>query len=81
MTRGFKRSELRGDVDGAEAIYAEMQARVKTDDFPRVALAIAADDLGRIDDAIAYAIESVQRCDFTVLLWTVHTWCRRMAFD
>ena len=61
---------LRGDLDGAEAIYAEMQARVKTDDFSRMTLAIAADDIGRVDEAIAYAIESVECCDNTGPFWT-----------
>ena len=65
---------LRGDLDGAEAIYAEMQARVKTDDFSRMTLAIAADDIGRVDEAIAYAIESVQRCDYTIPMWTRTAW-------
>ena len=65
---------LLGDVDGAEAVYAEMRARVKTDDFSRMTLAIAADDLGRVDEAIAYAIASVQRCDFTLPFWMRSSW-------
>ena len=35
-----------------------------------MALAVAADALGRTDDAIAYAIESVRRCDNSLILWT-----------
>ena len=65
---------LRGDIAGAEAMYAEMQARLRNDDVSRMTLAIAADDIGRVDDAIGYAFESVQRCDFTIPFWSRRSW-------
>jgi hypothetical protein len=51
-----------------------MQARVKNDDFSRMTLAIAADDVGRVDEAIAYAFESVQRSDLTIAFWSRSSW-------
>ena len=59
-----------GDRMRAEGLYAELQARSLTDDVSRMALALAADALGREDEAITYALESVRRCDFTIPFWT-----------
>ncbi len=53
----------RVDVASAEAIYAEMQWRSRTDDVSQMTLAVVA-------DAIALAFESVPRSDFTLLCWT-----------
>jgi serine/threonine protein kinase/tetratricopeptide (TPR) repeat protein len=60
---------MRGDVERAEAIYAELLARTKTDVVTRMMLSVAADAIGRVDEAIAHAIESVQRADFIVFCW------------
>lgn len=42
----------------------------QTDEVSRLGVLIAADALGRTDEAIAYAIESVERCDNTGPYWT-----------
>ncbi len=60
----------RGQLNLAEAIYAELQARAQTEQVSCMVLALAADQLGRTDEAIAYAIESVERSDNTGPLWT-----------
>jgi serine/threonine-protein kinase len=60
----------RGEQALAEAVYVELQARAQTEEVSRFILAFAADALGRTDDAIAYAIESVQRCDNAGPYWT-----------
>ena len=60
----------RGEQALAEAVYVELQARAQTEDVSRFTLAFAADALGRTDEAIAYAIESVQRCDNAGPYWT-----------
>jgi serine/threonine-protein kinase len=54
-----------GQQSLAHAVYDELIARSKTDVVPRVLLAAAADGLGRSDEAMSYAIESVRRCDTT----------------
>ena len=59
----------RGDVASAEAMYAELQWRSRTDDVSRMALAVAADAVGRVGNAIAYAIESMHRGDFILFCW------------
>jgi serine/threonine-protein kinase len=59
----------RGEQALAEAVYVELQARALTEDVSRFTLAFAADALGRTDEAIAYAIESVQRCDSPGPYW------------
>ncbi|AMW03938.1 hypothetical protein GEMMAAP_01945 [Gemmatimonas phototrophica] len=59
-----------GDRIRAEGLYAELQARALTDDVSNMALALAADALGRVDEAITYALESVRCCDFTIPFWT-----------
>ena len=61
---------VQGDFVRAEGLYAELRARSLTDDVSRMALALAADALGRADEAITYALESVRRCDFTIPFWT-----------
>ena len=60
----------RGEFARAEAVYVELQARAQTEEVPRFVLSLAADALGRTDEAIAYAIESVERCDYTGPYWT-----------
>lgn len=55
----------RGEQALAEAVYVELQARAQTEEVSRFVVSIAADALGRTDEAIAYAIESVERCDST----------------
>ncbi len=61
---------INGDARRADAAYAELQARAEVDTVQRSALAIAASYLGRVDDAIAYALESVERCDALNPGWT-----------
>ena len=56
---------LRGERSLAEAVYTELHARSKTNLVPNILLSVAADGIGRADEAIAYAIESVKRCDTT----------------
>jgi len=53
----------RGARSLGEAVYTELQARSQTELVSRMVLAFAADHLGRVDEAIAYAIESVDCCD------------------
>jgi serine/threonine-protein kinase len=60
----------RGDRRRAEAVYAELKARVETDIVPGSSLALLADALGYVDEAIEWALESVRRCDFTAPFWT-----------
>ena len=60
----------RGDRRRAEAVYAELKARVETDIVPGSSLAVLADSLGYLDEAIEWALESVRRCDFTAPFWT-----------
>lgn len=60
----------RGEPALAEAVYAELQARAQTEEVPRFVLSFAADALGRTDEANAYAIASVERCDNTGPYWT-----------
>ncbi len=60
----------RGEPALAEAVYAELQARAQTEEVSRFLLSFAADALGRTDEAIAFAIESVERCDGTGPYWT-----------
>ncbi|MCO4099484.1 MAG: hypothetical protein HEQ38_08815 [Gemmatimonas sp.] len=60
----------RGQPKLAEAIYAELQARAQTEQVSCMVLALAADTLGRMDEAIDYAIESVARSDNTGPFWT-----------
>lgn len=59
-----------GDRRRGEAAYAELQARSQIDVVQRSALALAASDIGRIDEAIGYALESVARCDALNPGWT-----------
>ncbi len=58
-----------GDARRAEAAYAELQARAEIDTVQRSALANAACYLGRHDEAIDYALESVERCDALNPFW------------
>ena len=58
-----------GEARRAEAVYAELLARAETDQVSRMARSLAAGDLGRVDEAVAYAIESIQRCDHLGLFW------------
>lgn len=60
----------RGERRLAEAVYAELKARLETDTVQRMALAFAADSLGYVDEAIEWALDSVHRCDNTVPAWT-----------
>ena len=60
----------RGEQALAEAVYVELQARAQTEEVSRFILAFAADALGRTDEAIAHAIDSVQRCDNPGPYWT-----------
>jgi hypothetical protein len=60
----------RGERELAEAVYVELQARAQTEEVSRFILSFAADALGRTDEAIAFAIESVQRCDNPGPYWT-----------
>ena len=60
----------RGERAQAEAVYVELQARAQTDEVSRLVLAIVADALGHTDEAIAYAIETVERCDYAGPYWT-----------
>jgi len=53
----------RGAQSLGEAVYTELQARPQTEHVSRMALAIAASQLGRVDEAIAYAIDSVVSSD------------------
>ncbi len=52
-----------GDVRRAEAAYTELLGRSEIDVVQRSVLAQAASLLGRADEAIRYALESVERCD------------------
>jgi serine/threonine-protein kinase len=52
-----------GDMRRANVAYAELQARSEIDTVQRSALAIAASALGYVEDALSYALESVERCD------------------
>ncbi len=68
---GVPRSYVqRGELALAEAVYTELQARAQTEEVSRFVLSFAADALGRTDEAIAYAIESVAQCDNTGAYWT-----------
>ncbi|MEO7086812.1 MAG: hypothetical protein ABI442_12480 [Gemmatimonadaceae bacterium] len=58
-----------GDAQRAEAAYTELQARSEIDAVQRSALALAANFLGRHDEAIGYALESVERCDALNPVW------------
>jgi tetratricopeptide (TPR) repeat protein len=60
----------RGEHALAEAVYVELQARAQTEEVSRFMLAFAADALGRTDEAIAHAIDSVKRCDNPGPYWT-----------
>lgn len=60
----------RGEQALAEAVYVELQARAQTEEVSRFVVSIAADALGHTDEAIAYALESVERCDSTGPYWT-----------
>ena len=60
----------RGQRSLGEAIYMELQARAQTKQVPNMVLAFAANQLGRIDEAIDHAIESVRCCDNTGPFWT-----------
>jgi Flp pilus assembly protein TadD len=60
----------RGELALAEAVYVELQARAQTEEVSRFVLSFAAEALGRTDEAIAYAIESVERSDGTGPYWT-----------
>ncbi len=59
-----------GDTRRAEAIYAELRARAETGDMARWTLAMAAQALGRTDEAMQYACQSVERRDNIAPLWT-----------
>lgn len=59
-----------GDVRRAVAAYAELHARSEIDAVQRSVLALAANELGHIDEAIGDATESVARCDAFNPLWT-----------
>ena len=58
-----------GDARRAEAAYTELQARSEIDTVPRSSLANAASSLGHTDDAIRFALESVERCDALNPAW------------
>lgn len=58
-----------GDGRRAEAVYTELHARSETDAVPRSSLAIAASALGHTDDAVRFALESVERCDALNPTW------------
>jgi serine/threonine-protein kinase len=58
-----------GDLRRANAAYAELLARSEIDVVSRGALASAASFLDRADDAIRFALESVQRCDALNPVW------------
>jgi tetratricopeptide (TPR) repeat protein len=58
-----------GDRRRAEAAYAELLARSEIDVVSRGALAAAASVIGRPDDAIRFALESVERCDALNPVW------------
>jgi tetratricopeptide (TPR) repeat protein len=61
----------RGERSLAEAVYTELQVRSQTDQqVSRMTLANAASALGSLDEAITYAIESVERCDNFGPFWT-----------
>jgi serine/threonine-protein kinase len=60
----------RGDARRAEAIYAELIARAETGDVARWSLSAAAHDLGRTDEAMEFACQSVERRDNLSMLWT-----------
>jgi Flp pilus assembly protein TadD len=60
----------RGQRALGEAIYTELLARAQTEQVSRMVLAFAADQLGRVDEAIAHAIASVEHCDNTGPFWT-----------
>ncbi|MCA2991644.1 hypothetical protein [Gemmatimonas sp.] len=65
------RSYMRiGDRRRAEAVYAELKARVETDLVVGSSLALLADALGYVDEAIEWALESVRRCDYSTPFWT-----------
>ena len=59
----------RGETHRAEAAYGELKCRSAIDDVAKGALAIAALGLGRIDEAIDFALESVERSDATNPTW------------
>ena len=59
-----------GDMRRAEAAYAELRARSEIDAIPRSSLAVAANALGHTDDAIQFALDSVERCDALNPIWT-----------
>jgi|GEM_PF-2674940 len=52
-----------GDTRRAEAAYTELLGRSEIDVVQRSVLALAASILGRADEAVRYALESVERCD------------------
>ena len=58
-----------GDARRAHAAYAELLARSEIDTVPRSSLASAASALGHTDDAIHFALESVERCDALNPIW------------
>ena len=58
-----------GDARRAEAAYAELLARSEIDVVSRGALALAASVIGRTDDAVRLARESVERCDALNPVW------------
>jgi len=59
-----------GDARREEAAYMELQARPEIDAVQRSTLVLAAANLGRHDEAIGYALESVERCDELNPIWT-----------
>ena len=58
-----------GDMRRAEAAYAELRVRSEIDAIPRSSLAIAAAALGHTDEAVQFALESVERCDALNPVW------------
>jgi eukaryotic-like serine/threonine-protein kinase len=58
-----------GDRRRAEAVYMELKARVETDLVARSTLALLADALGLVDEAMDWALESVRWCDNTAPFW------------
>ena len=63
-----------GDAANSRSSCAESSAKVSRLNVPsyselNTAVRLAAGDLGRVDEAVAYAIESVQRCDHLGLFW------------
>ena len=59
---------MRGDARRADAVYTELRARAETGDVPRWTLSFAASALGRTDEAMEYAWQSVERFDNLVPL-------------